>query len=144
MSLFLLLNPKQFGDGAATVIGGGPGGWKRFVVSSKKKKKSKDLKEVLLKYYKGESGTQEQIEVKVRVSFDGIVAALDDYDRATIETERIKMGKKLQRLLKAQETNEALDAARIIEKHIRDKRKKRKRLFEEEEDFIFLSMFEDD
>jgi hypothetical protein len=139
MSLFLLLNPKQFG----TQIGGGPGGWKRYVVG-RKKKKSKEFKEVLLKYYKGEQGTQEQIEVKVRVSFDRIVAALDDYDKSTLEKERIKMGEKLKKLLKAQETNEALDAARVIEKHIRDKKKRKKRQIEEEEDFILLSMFEDD
>lgn len=143
MSLFLLLNPKQYGDVAPAVIGGGPGGWARYVIRGEKKKKPK-FKEVLVKYLKGDYGTQEEIEVEIRVSFDKVRAALIAYDQSSFEKERAKMASKLKSLLKAHETEEALNAARVIDKHIREKNRKRKRLFEEEEEFILLSMFEDD
>lgn len=141
MSLFLLLNPKQFGDSIVTVVGGGPGGWLRHTVA-RRKKKQKDYKEVLLKYLRGEGGTQEQIEVEVNVSFDRVVAALSEYDKAQIAKEKERAIRRLSRLTRAKEASEAIDAARVIEKFIKDKRTRRQR--DEEEEFILLSLFEDD
>lgn len=162
MTLLLLLNPRYSSSAvippvipSSGAVGGGGGGWANSEYV-RRHKKGKKIKEVLVRYLKGEDGTQEEIEVEINVDFGRVLSTLLKYEDARAQEKlaeeeadrqiaRIKAKRAeemIRRLVKAKETAEALRAAKVIEDYVKTKKKRRR--WEEEEEFLLLKLLEDD